>query len=50
MNEKGNVVAVTSITKNTFYNMNVQSLSKGVYYFDLVASNKKTITIKFVKE
>jgi uncharacterized delta-60 repeat protein len=50
LNEKGNVIAATSIIKNASYNMNVRRLNKGIYYLNLVASNKKTITVKFVKE
>lgn len=50
MNEKGNQVLTTSINKNSVYGLNVQNLSKGVYYLNLISSNKKTITIKFVKE
>ena len=57
MNEKGNVVAATSITKNASYDLNLQNLNKGVYYLNLISSNKtlptgrqETITIKFLKE
>ncbi|HVX25908.1 MAG TPA: T9SS type A sorting domain-containing protein [Parafilimonas sp.] len=57
MNEKGNVVLTTTINKNSVYDFNVQNLSKGIYYLNLISSNKtlptgrhETITVKFVKE
>jgi hypothetical protein len=49
MNAKGNLVTQTKINNVSSYKWNLRSLSKGVYYLNIVA-NQNSTTVKFVKE
>jgi len=48
-NQNGATVTSTQINKIASYNLNVENLSKGVYYIS-ITSNQNTVTKKFIKE
>ncbi|MEP6467555.1 MAG: T9SS type A sorting domain-containing protein [Parafilimonas sp.] len=50
INNKGNVVATKQVSNLSFYQFNLQNVSSGVYYVNVVANNKLITTLKFVKQ
>ncbi|HEY2726206.1 MAG TPA: T9SS type A sorting domain-containing protein, partial [Parafilimonas sp.] len=48
-NSNGNLIAAKELSNLSFYNWNVSSLNKGVYYIN-VASVDNNVSLKFVKE
>ncbi|MEP6467027.1 MAG: T9SS type A sorting domain-containing protein [Parafilimonas sp.] len=50
INNKGNVVATKQVNNLSSYQFNVQNVSSGVYYVNVVANNKLIATLKFVKQ
>jgi uncharacterized delta-60 repeat protein len=49
-NSKGSVVATKQVNNISTYQFNVQDLSSGVFYINVVANNSIVATLKFVKE
>jgi len=49
-NNKGNVVATKQVNNLSSYQFNIQNLSNGLYYVNVVANNKLITTLKFVKQ
>ncbi|MEP6467029.1 MAG: T9SS type A sorting domain-containing protein [Parafilimonas sp.] len=50
INNKGNVVATKQVSNVSLYQFNIQNVSSGVYYVNVVANNKLITTLKFVKQ
>jgi hypothetical protein len=50
MNDKGSLVGTKQSVDVSSYQFNVQNLSSGVYYINVIAHNKAVTTLKFVKE
>ena len=48
-NAQGSLVTQTSISNSSAHSWNLQSLSAGVYYLNIVSANETT-TVKFVKD
>jgi hypothetical protein len=46
---KGNAVAETSVHNNSAYSWNIESISSGFYYLEIISDNRSS-TIKFVKQ
>ncbi|MEP6467554.1 MAG: T9SS type A sorting domain-containing protein, partial [Parafilimonas sp.] len=47
INNKGNVVATKQVSNLSLYQFNIQNVSSGVYYVNVVANNKLITTLKF---
>ena len=46
---RGNVVAETNVHNIPDYSWNIETISKGFYYLEII-SDHKTSTVKFVKQ
>jgi uncharacterized delta-60 repeat protein len=46
---KGNAIAETSVHNNSAYSWNIESISSGLYYLEIISDNRSS-TIKFVKQ
>ncbi len=50
LNDKGSVVATGRLRNAAFYQFNVQHLSSGIYYINIIENNKMVGTLRFIKE